>query len=127
MAIANRMSWPRLLRLAQRFDVRAVERVTRETKVSNGDDAALGPVQEDEVQRASGLVLGVDHEDCRTSLHEPHDTPPVGRARIPMKVVADLGLSPRAQPINQVKPNVVGQHVAYGIKVSCIEARRILD
>src|SRR5215510_9718174 len=116
-----------LLRLAQRFDVRAVERVTRETKVSNGDDAAVGPVQEDEVHRASGLVLGIDHEDRRTSVHEPRDTPPVGRARISMKVVADLGLSPRAQPIDQVEPNVVGQHVAYGIEVSCVEARGILE
>src|SRR5262245_7754332 len=62
MAIVNVLA--RLLRLAQRFDVRAVKRVTRETKVSNGDDAALGPVQEDEVHRASGLVLGIDHEDC---------------------------------------------------------------
>jgi hypothetical protein len=28
------------------------------------------------------------------------------------------------QPIDEVEPNIVGQHVAYGIKVSRVGARR---
>jgi hypothetical protein len=63
---------------------------------------------------------------------------PAGRRRLPPRpstpqsgrsggIFGDFAAPLQAQPIHEIEPNIVGQHVAYGAKVSRIEACRIFE
>src|SRR5262245_7832371 len=104
----------------------AIDGVAGEAEVSDASDAVAAPTQENEICRCS-FVASLEYEECRAAVHGASNDPPIRVQGVAVEVFGHLAAALSLQPIHEVQPNIVSQHVAYGIEVSRVEARRILE
>ena len=65
-------------------------RSSGEHEVANAGDLAVGPVQQDEEGRLVVGIVGIEHQDGRSSVHQSGDAAPVDRRfRVAVIVNAD--------------------------------------
>src|SRR5262245_42771384 len=104
----------------------AIDGVAGEAEVPDASDAVAAPIQENEVSRCS-FVASLEYEKRRAAVDGASDDPPIRVQGVSVEVFGHLAAALPLQPIHEVEPNIVSQHVAYGIEVSRVETRRILE
>src|SRR5262249_18522423 len=106
----------------QKKRLRAFSRVSREIKISNVRDLVTFPLQQNEIRQPSGRIRRVAHEHRRTSVHQSWNEMPVLEPGIVIEIVSHLGPTLPLKLCNKLEPHLIGEHVAYGIKIARVEA-----
>src|SRR5262245_12534383 len=105
-----------------RRHLRALNRVTRETKIPDADDSVACPLQQNEIGRRPRRVARIMHEQGRVPVHQPRNKMPVLQPGIVVEIRSNFASALPSQLGNEFEPHLLSQHVAYGVEVARVEA-----
>src|SRR5438309_8368340 len=101
--------------------LRTINNIGCVTKIPDGGELAGGPVEKHEIFRPPGRLIRIEHEDRGTSLDLPRHQVPVAVLRIIAEIVRHLGLAFQPGTVDELEPDVVGDHGADRVEVAGIE------
>src|SRR5262245_25151268 len=103
----------------------AVDDVGRVAEISDGCDLVAVPAEQHEISRRPVRGIRVEHQDGRASLNQPGHEMPVADAGIIAEIARHLDLAAHARLVDEIEPDVVGDHGADGVEIAGIEMRDI--
>jgi methyl acetate hydrolase len=102
-----------------------IDDVRRVTKIPDDGELVGGPVQQHEVFRPPVRLIGIEHQDRGTSVDLPRHQVPVADLRIIAEIARHLGLAFQPGAVDELEPDVIGDHFADGVEVAGIEVADI--
>jgi len=102
--------------------LRPVDRVSCKKEISDQNDAAVFPIQKNKGRRLTPRVVQIEHENRWPAVDESQDKPPVVAQRISVKIFANPSSTASLSPIDQIKPDIFREHVAYRIEITRVKA-----
>src|SRR5260370_9405671 len=99
---------------AQSDNVRTVDGIAREQKIANRSNALVPPLKDNEICRRSCGIVGIEHEDRRSTIHQSGNAVPVACLRVAAKVSAHLPAALEPKPVDEVEAGILGPPVADG-------------
>ena len=108
--------------LLQNRYLRPFDRITREKEIADSGEAITAPVEQHEIARRRSRIVGIADQHRGTAIDDPRHEPPEIRLGIAVEIGADLALALEPQPVDELEPYILGQHVADAIEIARVEA-----